>query len=318
MKYRNNTKHWLGVIATLALIANIFGCTAINTHPLAARPGDTITLAVGSAEGMTAANTTVNFTPNGGTLFPLEIRNIFKIYPDRKSAAWLNNGNTAGIEEQTGHGPWTSIIALDIPLTYPVAMGGGPIEIGHGTINITSGATYSPLTTHIDLIPIGLEILPGTGQKNLFEYVLLDPARNMDKLGNLEPLGGISVKPVYTGTTTGTTYGAIEIVVTIPSSGPISDIKVILDEKVGHTTTRRAQYFWKKSGETITTSIISPDGSLEYYDAHIYIISTGVQAIIDLGYATTGPSGTIVTNTTYYDINGNVVSGPSLVSYDET
>ncbi|HYQ71501.1 MAG TPA: hypothetical protein VET88_06175, partial [Gammaproteobacteria bacterium] len=212
---------------------------------------------------MTTTNTQVSLTPNGGTAIPLTIRNIFKLYPDKKSPAWLKNGNTRAIEEQTGHGPWTSIIAIDLPLTYPD--GFTPIEIGPGIINITSSATYSPLTTHINNVPIGLEILADTGVKNFFEYELLNGVTDSDRLGDLEPLGGITVKPTYTGTTTGTTYGAIEIAVTIPNSTNITDIDVILDEKVGHSTSRRAQYFWKKSGETITVSIINPDGLLEYW-----------------------------------------------------
>jgi len=135
-------------------------------------------------------------------------------------------------------------------------------------------------------------------------------------------LGGISVKPAYTGTTTGTTYGAIEIDVTIPFVIDTTPLDVILDEKVGHTTTRRAQYFWKRNGDTITVSIISPEGSLEYYDAHFYVISNSIQVLVDSDLAVpdshpTLPA-TIITNTTYYNVDGGVVPGPVVLSADET
>ena len=73
MTQKINFRNWLQIIAASTTVAILVGCTAVSTHPLAARPGDTVTLAVGTPEDMTTANTTVYFTPNGGNQFALDM-----------------------------------------------------------------------------------------------------------------------------------------------------------------------------------------------------------------------------------------------------
>ena len=149
MTQKINFRNWLQIIAASTTVAILVGCTAVSTHPLAARPGDTVTLAVGTPEDMTTANTTVYFTPNGGNQFALDIRSIFKLYPDNVSAVWLDNGSTPFVERDTGHGPWTTILAIDLPETLPNT---SPIPPGPGVISVNTTTTYPPLTTHTNII----------------------------------------------------------------------------------------------------------------------------------------------------------------------
>ena len=307
MTQKINFRNWLHIIAASTTVAILVGCTAISTHPLAARPGDTLTLAVGTPEDMTTANTNVFFTPNGGTQFELGIRSIFKLYPDNTSTVWLDNGSTPFIERDTGHGPWTTILAIDLPETLPDLTS---IPLGPGVISVNTTTTYPPLTTHINNIPIDLEILADTGNRNPFTYEILNGARGANNLADLEPMGRLIIKPDYTGAG-GTTYGAVEVTITIPGleSAEESSFHVVLDKKIGHDNSRRSQFFWAKPGNDIIASLINPTGTLEYYDVHFSIITPNLNLLIQIGAITIE---SITVTAIYYDMNGQTVSGPML------
>jgi len=85
-------------LVVIAVVWLTYGCVALQPFPTAARAGDTITLAVGSADGMTDSNTTVEFFAPGvdpdigpGTLIP--IRSVIKLLPDKASHLWLASGD---------------------------------------------------------------------------------------------------------------------------------------------------------------------------------------------------------------------------------
>ena len=161
-----------------AILLSIFltGCTGLNTFPVTARAGDTISLATGWKKEFTQDKITVTFVPEVGD--PIEylpadpgIRGVVNMYPDPVS--WLvvgteigtgvnsdydNGSNFGGLVNSlftSGDGDWweTSVF-IDLPPSLPV----GPTNI---TITSTSGESYGP-------VPVQIE--EGTGNPTAFSY----------------------------------------------------------------------------------------------------------------------------------------------------
>jgi len=295
--------YWLLAIMAFVIVTAL-GCVAVQSFPHAARPGDTVMLAVGSPDGMTVNNTSATYTPNGGNPVPLTIRSIFKLYPDKTSAAWLSS-NASNVEGGTGHGPWTTIAAIDLPTV-------GLVE-GSGVVRFTTAATYPPPPARdINAAAIALEILPaaaGAGAADPFTYELAANAPVVGDLSQLEPNRRIVVRPVFAGTGS-TTYGAIEVRTTIPNLGSLSsyaDLRVIVDDKIGlYAENRRVQYFWSVQGDDLVVSFISPVGGLDYSYVHFSIISSTIMSLVDAGFITVN---TLMPIVTYFDVNGGTVVG---------
>lgn len=299
------------IITMIAALAGS-GCVAVNSFPQSARAGETIMLAVGSPDGMKPGNTSATYTPEGGSAVPVPIRSIFKLYPDKTSPAWLNSLAT-NVENQTGHGPWTTMIAVDLPTTL--------VE-GTGFVHIATSATYPPPPArNINDASIPLNILPasaGAGSPNPFEYEVAANFAVAGDLTQLEPSRRIVVKPSFTGAGS-TTYGAIEVRVTIPNlqGANVNNFQVIADEKIiMNQPSRRVQYLWSIQGSDLVVSFLSPTGGLQYSQAYFYVISNFLNSLIDDGSVDVN---TLTATATYYDINGNqVAGGHTFVVIDET
>lgn len=244
----------LAIISGALILAG--GCTGVQPLPNAARAGDTITLAVGSPENMTKANTSAVFVDSGGGSTAVDIRNIFKVYPDKTSDAWQNDQLLPFIHQTTGHAPWQTLMLIDLPSTLPQ---------GNGSVEITSAATYSNFQHHINDVPIGLEILPGTGQAH--EFPNLPSSYNTEPFAGdfsrLEPLPQVVVQPP--GSPQGALFGAVEfklnMAVTNGNGIPADDslIRVIPDEMITATGT---QVLWTRSGDVLTINYINPHGGM--------------------------------------------------------
>ncbi len=292
----------VAVIAVLLIALAASGCVGVQSFPSSARAGDTVVLAIGSPDGMTAANTSATYTPNGGTAVPLTIRSIFKLYPDKTSRAWVNSDAT-NIENQTGHGPWITMVAINLP---------GTLVEGTGVVSFVTSATYPPSPARdINTAAIPLEILPasaGSGAPNPFNYEIAANLPVAGDLSQLEPKNRLVIKPDFTGLPA-TTYGAIEIRIAIPTldvTNP-NDVQVIIDEKINLTSAAsRVQYMWSIQGSDLVVDFISPIGGLAYHQAYFYLLWPGLKANIDAGIIDVS---TLVPVVTYYDVNGNVVAG---------
>jgi len=303
------------IIILLFLLATLAGagCTTVQTVPIAGRPGDTILMSVGSPEGMDASNTSLVFNPGN---VPLTIRSIFNIYPSKESTAWINS-DALSIEEIAGHGPWTTVIAVDLPTSG--------LTVGIGSISITTTAIpgyISPLPD-INNSSIALEILPPdsgidpTGSPNPFNYEGFGGFELTGDLSFLEPMPRVTFKPTWNGAGS-TTYGAAEVALNIPNIGGLDEnnINIIVDEKMNYANNHRAHHTWSINGDILTVYFISPIGALQYNDIHFSIISSDLMTLFDAGASSVAA---ITVTSTWYDIEGNVdLGGPAINKIDET
>ena len=289
-------------IILLALLV-VQGCVAVQSFPLAARAGDTITIAAGSVDGMSKSNTTINFISDEpatlGNTYDLtsNIRVITKIYPDKTSQAWTTS-NATGIQAASGHGPWQTVIVLDLDPTLPVGM-------GHFEINTAAYTGNSFVMTSVNNVSIAIEILPGVGATNNFSYEFFGNTLT-DDLSKLEPRNqAIITNPQNSSVQS--LYGAIEVIVNasiLDASGnvvPDASILVVPDDQPEDSRVQK-QLSWSRSGDEISIYVISPVGLLNEIQVRTSIV------IPENATFSVLPT---IASINYYDANGEVVTGPT-------
>jgi len=290
------------IAAILVLILS--GCTALKTFPQAARGGDTVALAVGSPDGMTRANTTAVFVSDSAPGAPVDItpgiRAIFRLYADEMSDVYNAGNDAQQIVLTSGHEPWVTIMGVDLPVGLP---------LGPGEVQVTTTATYPTIGSHINNLPIRLEILSGTGTSSDFTYEFGMGQSQIGDLQSLEPVPHAQVTPLFPHGTTWPSYAAVEIKMNVPTTlGTALDqpfLRVVLDNMTVQTGSTPSLIYNHDSSEELTVILVSPDGQLKYFQPRFSI------ALIDNPFLPVSFIGIpAVTSVKYYDINGNQVSGP--------
>lgn len=307
----------LRLISLMMVCLLAIGCTTIQTFPIAARPGDTISLAVGSQDGMDTGNTTVTFTSDAD-LLPVDItanvRSIFNLYSDKATNTY--SPNIAFIRDNFSylhHEPWQSVIVLDLPSS--LALGPGNIRVQTtapqpvGPLEASLNGTYPNLND----IDISLEILPGTGVSNPFKYKTVFNGTLAGALGELSPGRQALIRPPkadFGGLWPGT-FSAIEIKLNVPmtdmsGSGVVNDDSIrLVSQDVSMFTGSKAQLAWQYDGTDITVLFISSADKLKYYEPRFAIVA-------ELADFTATPT---ITSVRYFDSQGNEITGPAISDY---
>ena len=291
----NKLKYYLpGIILLL-----ISGCTALQPFPNVARSGDTVALAVGSPLDMSRANTTATFTSDADGI-PVDvtanIRSIFKLYADPASRVYNSSSGTSILVGSSIHAPWVSIAVIDLPTG---------LTSGYGNIQFNTTATYPSVNSHINDLQIPIEIIPGTGSVNNFDYEVGIGASATGNLTTLEPLTRAVFGPAYPSAACPCPdYAAIQIKTTIQtSSGSIPpDVRVLAEDLTVNTgSSRSMHYSISSNGTDLTVNFISLTAALKYYEAQFTVVLRPQMSFI----------GTPVINSIqYFDIDGNEVTGP--------
>ena len=307
----------------------LHGCVAVQTFPTVARAGDTTSLAIGSLEGANKNNLTIYFesdtNPGVQVDITASIRSVFKLYPDKTSNANLALQSFSGHSTLTmwsAHELWQTVVALDLP---------SDLAVGTGNITVISGAGVVGVNNakKVDDVLIDIEILPEiNGAPATFEY--FDNNTNPSQPGNLaelEPRQQILVRVpkrsgIYQNTVT-YGYAAAEYLIRVPMvqayvpETPVPDeaISVINHENYfdygqstnydGSTvgTASQKQMFWKKEGENVRVSFVSPKGLLSPDLIRFSIVPSNPGLF---NFSGTGLCE--ILSITYYDENGDVAS----------
>lgn len=159
--------HVRNTVFCVLLTAALCACTGTKTFTTAARPGETVALAIDRQANLKRANVTVTITPATGApvVYPpldTRVRSILNLYPDPVSKAVVLNRTdeptaTGSFIDMftTGGDPdwWQTFMLIDLPQG---------IAPGVATISIvdTQGALIEPVT---------VEVLTGASTKNVFE-----------------------------------------------------------------------------------------------------------------------------------------------------
>ena len=91
-----------------------------------------------------------------------------------------------------------------------------------------------------------------------------------------------------------------------PSGLPLTDdyIAVVFDDQQQHLNSRM-QSTWSRSGDDFLVTFLSPIGAMQPYEARFSILAWPGYGSQIVGLPT-------LTSVKYFDVNGNVVSGPAL------
>ena len=307
-------------VVYLFVVGAIFlgGCTAYKTFPNAARAGDTITLAVGSPDGMTRGNTTATFIseadPENQIDVTPNIRAIFKLYADQASLIYETPALfTEQIVMTSGHAPSVTVVVIDLPTGLPT----GPARIEFSTT-----ATYPTIGSHINDLstnaqplvaaghvdpPIALNILPGTGTSTEFPYEFGMGWFMIGDLTWLEAQPHAQVSPPFQGGNPAgwPEYGAVEVKMNLETDLPLTDslFRVVADEMSFYTNSQRSVVS-DLNGNELTVMFISPKGKLHYYEPRFAVVLDSSVNFSQVPFPAT------MSSVQYYDVDGNVATGP--------
>lgn len=303
----------ISLMVSVVLIV-LSGCVAFQPFPNVFRAGDTITLAVGSADGMTKDNIEVrlfykmtieeviDYDTAPYTDLTSNVVEVFKLYPDKTSKAWLSSDAVA-TSVRSGHGSWLSIIAINLPST---------LSDGIGVIKVITdpGIDYPHYNPLVDDIDISVTILPDPdGAPNPLDYAIAGGNPAAGDLSKLKMLSQIVVRPPKPSQDeVFDVYGGIEVKVTAPMTdllgGQVLDegLRVIMDPQPDHEASQLSRS-WARTGNDFTVYMVSPVG-MKYHEARFSI----VPLFPDYLYLFSGPPN--IQSIKYYDLNGDEVTGP--------
>lgn len=295
---------WILMIL-LVLISGITGCAGTKTFTTAARAGDTVAVPIGWQKNLARQNLTVTITPASGspvTYLPNDpkVRALINLYPDPSSGLVVGTQtaqNLGNNDYQLGNNIntlitgkdrewWQTILLLDLPTS---------LSIGLATISFSDSAGTN-------LRPANVEIIPGTGNSNLFNVYNPGESSSFDLLG-LYPNALKSLERTTRYEITFNTYRdangfeviphAIQVEFSrMPSVGkpwvinPRGDIKNVV---------------WSDDGANLKV-IVTPTNA-------VTLSSTPGIANQFRFYIAGGIAGLTLTNLKAYDVQGNLMSG---------
>jgi hypothetical protein len=299
-------------------------CVAIQPFPHTVRAGDTVTLAIGSLDGVTRTNTTVNYYPDSDPGNPIDIssniRSALKVFADKTSRSYWDTQSGLGLdtidfmETLSGHAGWQSVLVVDMPTTLPP---------GTGYIKITPGAgVVYPLTqTKVGDVDISMEILdalPGSGHDFEYRKLAYNTDTSIGDLAMLEPLRQVIVRNIAGTSSYYNNIAAAEFDLFVPvvdqSLVDVSnqvgnnDIAVILDDQT-QLVRGQANLSWSRTGSNMKVIITSATGELPPNQIRFSIVVSNLTLESSNGWRL--GVGASITAQNYYDINGNPASGPT-------
>ena len=258
----------IGLTGLLFLTA----CTAVNTFPTIARPGDTVSVMVGGSAKVRKENLGVVLTDAGGNVFDLRalglVRSVFNLRSDGRAVGLHYIDYLSSNRSWTaGHEPLQTVMVTDLPTTASPGM--ATLRITWLGIDDNSSDGGNPFN-------VSLEILPGSGASDQF-------LRN-DALGtraaNLSQLETAPYAKVDFGTGT-TAIGAASLVIDFDETAVnANDLNLYVPESTVRGTyantgafgkTQRMVY-WHQDGQKLYVDIVAPQGIdpryLQFYVVH--------------------------------------------------
>ncbi len=280
------------------------GCTAVNTFPLAARSGDTISVMVGGTEQARKETIAVTLTDAAGGQYDLQalgrVRSVFNLRADgRAHGTHYSSYLDSYISWSNGHEPVQTVLVADLPAG--LTPGGATLAVNPNVTDNSSGISY-PTNIH-------LEILPGTGSANNF-------ARKSGG-GSTVPADLQALEPAPYAKLTfgaGTIIGAASLVIDVNQSVVnMNDLNVYVPESTvrgsfvspGAFGDKQRMVYWRQDGDRLYIDILAPQG----------IDSRYLQAFVVHPRGLSGSPGFSIVSASVYDINGQALAVTPQLAY---
>ena len=281
------------------------GCSAVNTFPTIARPGDTVSIMVGGSAKARKANLSAVLTDAGGNVFNLQelglVRSVFNLRADGRA---IGTHYLSYIEAYrswySGHEPLQTVMVANLPSM--VAPGMATIEMSWVGVADNSSDGGNPFN-------LSLEIIPGSGAPDQF---MRQDAQGLSA-ANLSQLETAPNAKVGFGTGP-TLIGAASLVIdfdeTIVNSNdinlyvPESTVRGSYSDPGAFGKTQRMVY-WHQDGQSLYVDIIAPQGIDPRY-LQLYVVHP---------QGLSGSPAFNILSAQVYGIDGNSINATPILTY---
>lgn len=296
----------LSIVGIIAALITMPACTSVNTFPMVARAGDTVSVMVGGSEDARISNISVSLTDAGGTTWDLKslglVRSVFNLRADgRAYGTHYSNYSESSLSWGYGHEPLQTMLVTDIP------SGATP---GAATLAISLATTDNPSVLFVDNpYTVNLNIIPGTGSSDQF---LRQDTGSKPKV-DFTKLEAAPYAKILFGSGT-TDIGAATFVLSFNTTvlNP-DDINVYVPEAIvrgsyfasGPFGKTQRMVYWHQDGQRLYVDVIAPQGINPKYLQVFVTHPRGLSSVPNLG----------IISAAVYDVNGNNLNVQPTLAY---
>lgn len=294
----------ISLVGLMFILFALQACTGVNTFPMIARAGDTVSVMVGGSEKARKDTVGVTLRDINGQTWDLKtlglVRSVFDLRMDGR-AGGLNYSpyQDSDISWVVGHEPIQTVLVTNLPTN--VAPGAATLTISLNASDNSSGIG--------DPFTVNLEIVPGSGSPDQFlRQDSLSGTSVAAQLKKLEPAPHAKIS------FSGTAIGAASLKISFNSAvlnG--NDINVYVPESTvrgSYLTTgvfgkTQRMVYWHQDGQNLYIDIVAPQGIDGKY-LQLYVIHPG---------GLSGSPNFSMTSAVVYDVNGAVLSVQPTMEY---
>jgi len=289
------------LVGILVMLAVLPACTGVNTFPMIARAGDTVSVMVGGTEKARKETINVTLKDISGQTWDLKalglVRSVFDLRMDgRAEGLHYSPYLDSDISWILGHEPVQTVLVTDLPTN--VAPGNAVLTISLNNASDNSSGIADPFT-------VKLEIVPGSGSPDQFlRKDSLSGTKPPAQLGKLEPAPHAKIS-----FGSGSTIGAASLKISFNSTvlnG--NDINIYTPESTvrgsAFGATQRMVY-WRQDGQNLYVDIVAPQGINGKYLQLFVIHPKGLS----------GSPNFTMTSATLYGVDGSVISAQPTLQY---
>jgi hypothetical protein len=287
----------------LILLIGLPACTSVNTFPVVARAGDTISVMVGGSERARKETVNVTLKDANNQTWNLKslglVRSLFNLRTDGRANGLHYSSYLEGdISWIVGHEPLQTVLVTDLPAN--VAPGVATLTISLNTTDNSSGVA--------DPFTVSLEIIPGSGSRDQFlrqdslsgtsmpvNFDKLEPAPHAKiSFGGSSTIGAVSLKIGFNSAV----LNGDDINVYTPES----TVRASGSSTFGAT---QRMVYWRRDGQYLYVDIVAPQGVKEKY-LQLYVMHPK---------GLSGSPNFALTSATVYNVDGALISVQPTLEY---
>ncbi len=293
-----------GLIGVLLAVLALPACTGVNTFPMTARAGDTVSVMIGGSERARKETISVTLQDSAGQTWDLQalglVRSVFNLRMDgRARGLHYSSYMDSDISWIVGHEPVQTVMVTNLPT-----------NVAPGTATLTTSLNASDNSSGIaDPFSVNLEIVPGSGSPDQFlRQDSLSGTAKSAQLAKLEPAS--HAKITFSGSDIGAASLKIAFNSTILNG---DDINVYTPESAvrgsftnpGAFGASQRMVYWHQDGQNLYIDIVAPQGIAGKY-LQLYVMHPGLSS---------GSPGFTLTNAAVYDVNGQAITAQPVLEY---
>jgi|SRR3989344_293671 len=290
------------ICAGLGILLLLQGCVSVNTYPMTARAGDTISVMVGGSEQARKETTGVTLTDAIGQTWDLGalglVRSVFNLRTDgRAYGMHYSFYSDSYISWFYGHEPVQTVMVADLPTN---------VNPGVATLSIYLNASDNSSGVS-DPFSVSVNILAGSGSPDQFRR---KPGSEVVDFARLEPAPHARIDFGI-----GTIIGAVSLTVSFNSAvlnG--NDINVYVPESTvrgsfvnpGAFGATQRMVYWRQDGQKLYIDVVAPQGIDARYLKLFIVHPRGLSA---------APGFSLVNASVYNTSGAAIILQPSLLYY---